>query len=264
MKWNGKVALITGSSSGIGCETARALHAKGATVVLAARRKERIDALAEEFNQTGDLALSVQTDVSIEADVDRLFDITLQKFGRIDWLINNAGSGLYASIEDTTPEQMERLWRTNFMGTFYAIRKAIPVMKRQKEGHILTISSMAGARGTPMNGAYCATKFAQIGLMDSLRRELRQIHCTLILPGATRTEFIEVMENPERADVRNHGPVQSPTEVAAAIVHAIEHPSARVITQKLGRTLLVFNALSPSLTDWLTEKTLRQKRKDLK
>ena len=258
MKWNGKVAVITGSSSGIGRETAKALQARGATVVLAARRKERIDGLAEEINKIGGSALSVQTDVSSESDVDRLFEIVLQKFGRIDWLINNAGSGLYASIEDTTPEQVERLWRTNFMGTFYAIRKAIPIMKHQGEGHILTISSMAGTRGTPMNGAYCATKFAQIGLMDSLRRELKGIHCTLILPGATQTEFIEVMENPDRTNVRHHGPVQSATQVAAAIVHAVEHPSARVITQKWGRTLLVFNAFSPSLTDWLVNKVFKK------
>jgi short-subunit dehydrogenase len=258
-KWNGKVAVITGASSGIGRDTAKALHARGATVVLAARRKDRIDALAEELNQIGGPALAVRTDVSCEPDVDRLFEIVRKEYGRIDWLINNAGSGLHASVEETTPEQMERLWRTNFMGTFYAIRRAIPLMKQQGEGHILTISSMAGLRGTPMNGAYCATKFAQIGLMDSLRRELHQIHCTLIVPGATKTEFIEAMENPRGTDVQNYGPVQSAMDVANAIVYAIEHPSPRVITQKWGRTLLVFNAVSPSLTDWLVKKMVRKK-----
>ena len=229
--------------------------------MLAARRRDRIDALAEELNKMGGVALAVQTDVSKEPDIDRLFEVVLQKFGRIDWLINNAGSGLYSAIEDTTPEQMERLWRTNFMGTFYAIRKVIPIMRRQGEGHILTVSSMAGMRGTPMNAAYRATKFAQAGLMDSLRREMKEIHCTLVLPGATQTEFIKVIENPSRAEVRNHGPIQHPSDVAAAIVDAIEHPSARVITQKWGRTLLLLNALSPSLTDWLTKKAFAQKRK---
>jgi short-subunit dehydrogenase len=264
MNWNGRVAVITGSSSGIGLETARALHGKGVKVVLAARRKDRIDALARQLDKSGTSALPVQTDVSSEPDVDRLFEHSLEKFGRIDWLINNAGSGLYASIEDTTPEQMDRLWRTNFMGSFYAIRKAIPIMKRQGEGHILTVSSMAGVRGTPKNGAYCATKFAQVGLMDSLRRELDEIHCTLILPGNTQTEFRDVMENPHQTQAPTHGAVQSAQDVAAAIIDAIEHPSARVITQEWGRMLLVLNALSPSFTDWLVTRTVTPRRKDQK
>ncbi len=163
MKWNERVAVITGASSGIGRETARLLNSRGATVVLAARRKERIDALAAELIKAGGNVLSVQTDVSREEDVARLFSATIRQYGRLDWLINNAGSGLHATVEETTPEQMERIWRTNYMGTFYSIRNAIPIMKRQGEGHILTVSSMAGVRGTPMNGAYCATKFAQIG-----------------------------------------------------------------------------------------------------
>jgi short-subunit dehydrogenase len=258
-KWNGKVAVVTGASSGIGLETAKGIHARGATVVLAARRKDRIDALAHELSNIGTPALAVPTDVSNEMEINRLFEIVEKEYGRVDWLINNAGSGLHASIEDTTPEQMDRIWRTNFMGTFYAIRKAIPLMKRHKEGHIITISSMAGLRGTPMNGAYCATKFAQIGLMDSLRRELPQIHCTVIIPGATKTEFIEVMENPSRTEVRNYGAVQSAADVADAILHAMEHPSPRVLTQKWGRTLLLINAVSPSLTDWLIRKIVRKK-----
>jgi NAD(P)-dependent dehydrogenase (short-subunit alcohol dehydrogenase family) len=254
MNWSNRVAVVTGASSGIGSETAKALLRKGATVVLAARRKERLDALMKSFTETGATALAVQTDVSIETQVEALFETVLREYGRVDWLINNAGSGLHAPIEDTTPEQMERLWRTNFMGTFYCIRNAIPIMKRQKEGHILTVSSMAGMRGTPLNGAYCATKFAQVGLMDSLRRELTGIHCTIILPGATETEFVEAMENPAGAQIRSRGSIQQPAEVAGAILHAIEHPTARVITQKFGRTLLLLNALSPGLTDRLTEK----------
>ena len=251
MNWNEKVALITGASSGIGLETARALNEMSVRVVLAARRKDRIDALAAGFSN----ALSVQCDVSKESDVDRLFSATMEKFGRIDFLINNAGSGLYESIENTTAEQMEKIWRNNFMSTFYCIRRAIPVMKTQQSGHILTVSSMAGMRGTAMTGAYSATKFAQIGLMDSLRRELPEIHSTVVLPGATQTEFIEAMENPAKHKVRHRGVIQSPAEVARAIVHALNNPSARVITQKLGRTLIVFNAFSPGFTDWLVEKT---------
>jgi short-subunit dehydrogenase len=264
MKRSEQVAMITGASAGIGRETARSLAAIGIRVVLAARRKERLDHLAAELQNKGGKALPVVADVSREPDVDNLFREALDHYGRIDYLINNAGSGLYSSVEDTTPEQMERIWRNNFMSTFYCIRNVIPVMKRQKSGHILTVSSMAGMRGTPMNGAYCATKFAQIGLMDSLRRELKGIHCTIVLPGPTKTEFIERTENPSRSDVRHKGWIQDPADVANAIVHAIEKPSARVVTQKFGRTLLLFNAFSPGLTDWLVESSLTQRRKGAK
>lgn len=259
MNWKERTALITGASSGIGRETALALARRGTSVVLAARRKDRIDALAEEIRESGGKALAIQTDVSRVEEVDRLFEIALQQYQRLDWLINNAGAGLFASIEETTPEQMERIWRTNFMGTFYCIRNAIPVMKKQGQGHILTISSMAGMRGTPMNGAYCATKFAQAGLMDTLRRELKEIVCTLVLPGSTETEFIQAMENPGNRKVQHSGFVQDAATVAKAIVQAIERPSARVITQKFGRTLLVFNAISPEWTDWLVRKTIKKK-----
>lgn len=258
MQWKERVALITGASSGIGRETALALALRGTTVVLAARRKERIDALAEEIGKSDGNALAIQTDVSQAEEVDRLFETALRQYGRLDWLINNAGAGLYASIEETTPEQMDRIWRTNFMGTFYCVRNAIPVMKKQGAGHILTVSSMAGMRGIPMNGAYCASKFAQTGLMDTLRRELPEIVCTLVLPGSTQTEFIQAMENPGNKKVQHSGFVQDAATVAKAIVHAIEHPSSRVITQKFGRTLLVFNAISPEWTDWLVRKTIKK------
>ncbi|MCI0416319.1 SDR family oxidoreductase [bacterium] len=259
MKWKERVALITGASSGIGREAALALSRRGATVVLAARRKARLDALAAQIRETGGSALAIETDVSRREDVERLFESVLQQYKRLDWLINNAGSGLYVPIEETTPEQMERIWRTNFMGTFYCIRHAIPIMKKQGEGHILTVSSMAGVRGTPMMAAYCASKFAQVGLMDSLRREIPEIASTLILPGATRTEFIEATENPGDEKIQHSGSVQDPASVAEAIVRAIEHPASRVITQKLGRSLMVLNAISPSWTDWLVRKTIKKK-----
>ena len=264
MKWTGKVAIITGASSGIGWHTALALSTRGVHTVNAARRMDPLVKLSAEIENKGTAkTLAVQTDVSRTEDVERLFAAAMKEFGRIDFLVNNAGSGLFARVEETTPEQMERLWRTNFMGTFYAIRIAVPILKKQGEGHILTVSSMAGVRGTPGNGAYCATKFAQIGLMDSLRRELAEsdgsgkIHCTVVLPGATKTQFIEAMEKTSGTTVQNKGFVQEPAEVAEAIVHALERPSSRVITQKFGRTLLLFNALSPDFTDWLVGKTVR-------
>jgi len=259
MDWKGKVAVITGASSGIGRETAIAIAARGATVVLSARREERLRELAEQIAARGGSALPVLTDVSKEEDVERLINVTLEKFGRIDWLINNAGSGLYATVEETTPEQMERIWRINFLGSFYCIRKVIPIMKKQGSGHILTVSSMAGVRGTPMKSAYCASKFAQIGLMDSLRREVQDsIYCTTILPGATESEFISSMENPKARHIDYSGPVRKPAAVASAIVEAMDHPSARKITQQFGTVLATLNAFSPGLTDWIVRKLKKE------
>jgi len=255
VNWKEKVAIVTGASSGIGRETALALAKKGAGVAIAARRSERLAEISKEIENFGGRGLAIATDVAKEEDVERLIQGTLNHFGRIDWLINNAGTGLYATVEETTPEQMERIWRTNFLGTFYCIRKVIPIMRKQGAGHILTVSSMAGVRGTPMKSAYCSSKSAQIALMDSLRRELEGvIHCTTVLPGATESEFISAMENPKDRHISYSGPVHKASVVAAAILKVIEHPSARIITQQHGTALAVLNALSPDVTDKIVSK----------
>jgi len=255
MNWKSKVAVITGASAGIGRATALAVGKLGVSVVLAARRKSQLEEVAKQIGT----ALPVVADISNEQDVERLIDETIKQFSRIDILINNAGSGLYAKVEETTPEQMERMWRVNFLGSFYCIRRVIPIMKKQGSGHIITVSSMAGVRGIPYKSAYCASKFAQIGLMDSLRRELQGvIHCTTILPGATESEFISSMENPKGRNIDYSGPPRKPTAVADAIVDAIEHPTARKITQKHGTTLAALNAISPDLTDWLVQKLKKE------
>ena len=152
-------------------------------------------------------------------------------------LINNAAIGVYATVDETTPEQMEKLWRVNYMGTFHAIKNVLPLMRKQNSGQIITIASMSGSRGAHFKSAYCATKFAQIGLMESLRMELMgtKIHCSLIFPGGTNTEFFQVIDNPGNRDVKLYGAVQSAEEVANEILKAIEKPRTEVITQPLGR-----------------------------
>jgi uncharacterized protein len=260
MNFSNKVVLITGASSGIGRETARMLAARGSLVVVVARRTARLEELAAQITNLGGRALAITADVSSQYDVDRLFQRLLDQCGRLDVLVNNAGTGLYATIQETTTDQMENIWRTNFMSTFYCIRRAIPLLQCSSNPHVITVSSLAGVRGTPMMGAYCATKFAQIGLMDSLRRELKEIHSTIVLPGATQTEFVQAMENPAQRKIKPRGKIVDASQVAEAIVEAIEHPRSRVITQKFGRSLILLNAFSPDLTDWLIG--LTQRRKD--
>lgn len=256
---------MTGASSGIGKETALLLGKKGCSVVLAARREQPLQELARRIEADGGQSLVVKTDVSDERQVQRLIDAAQQRFGRIDVLINNAGFGLAATVAETTPEEMERIWRTNFMGTFYGIRSVLPVMKAQGGGQILTIASVVGKRATPLNGAYCATKFAQVGLMESLRMELRNspIRCTVICPGATETEFISAMENPGQRSVSNTGPIQSAATVAKAIVRSIGRPSGEVLTQPLARILVLMNAVSPKLVDWAVARMKKESLKNL-
>lgn len=264
MNLESKVVVITGASAGIGRETAIALGKEKASVVIAARRAERLQGVAKQIEHGGGTALAVTTDVSDEAQVQNLVAEALKRFGRIDVWINNAGAGMYASLEETSSDAMEKIWKTNFMSTFYGIRHVVPVMKRQKGGHILTVSSVVGKRATPLNSAYCSTKFAQVGLMESARMELQKfgIHCTLIYPATTESEFIETQANPAKRVVRRHGPIQTSAEVARDIVRAIKRPRAEVMTQKYGRVIAIVNSISPGLLDWVVSRMVKRKEVD--
>jgi short-subunit dehydrogenase len=253
MNFEGRVIVITGASSGIGRETALAAGRLQASIVLAARRKELLGEVGREIEKSGGKALIIATDVSQQSDVENLIQSAIKQFGRIDVLINNAGTGLFATVEETSSEQMERLWRINFMGTFYGIRAALPPMKKQGSGHIITVSSMAGKRATPFGGAYSATKFAQSGLMESLRMELRNspIRTTVIYPGPTKTDFVTVIENPGAYEIRHPLKAKSADEVAQAILQAIHRPKPDVILQNYGRALSILNSASPRFVDWV-------------
>jgi len=255
-----KVVIVTGASAGIGTETAVQLARLGANVVVVARRLERLQALVGQIEQQGGTALAAQADIAQEAQVRAFVEKTLQRFGRIDVLVNNAGAGLYATVEETTAEQMERIWRINFLGTFYCISNVLPVLRRQGSGQIITISSMSGRRGAAFKSAYCAAKFAQIGLMESLRMETAGsgILTTLIFPGATETEFFDVIENPKNRKIRFYGSLQSSSQVAGAVVQAIRKPKVEIITQPLGRLQTILHASSPGLADWLVRKTVKR------
>lgn len=263
MSLQGKVVIVTGASAGIGRATALVLGREKARVVLAARRRERLEEIAGQVRSLGGEALAVTADVSDESQVTRIVEATLEHFGHIDVLINNAGSGLLATVQETTPEQMDRLWRTNFMSAFYAIRSVLPVFRRQNHGHIITVASMTGRRGASLKSAYSVTKFAQIGLMESLRMELigTGIRCTIVYPGATETEFLSAMENPGGRETRFYGAVSRPEDTAEAILKAVRNPRIEVITQKFGRLQMILNAVSPGLVDWLVRKTVKKNLK---
>ena len=185
MSLSGRVAAITGASSGIGLACARHLAREGVAVVLGARRISLLEATAAQIRAAGGSAAIAQIDVVRESDVHALAGMAVREFGRLDVMICNAGFGYYGAIDDTPADVMRRMMDVNFMGTFYGATAALPLFRRQNSGHLIFVSSIVGRRGVPQMGAYTATKAAQAGLAESLRAEFvgTPIHVELRLPG---------------------------------------------------------------------------------
>jgi len=197
----GKVVVITGASSGLGEATARLLSAEGASVVLGARRVDRIQSLADELNAKGGKALAVATDVTDHEQVKKLVDAAVQKFGRIDVMINNAGIMPHSPLERLKIDDWNRTIDVNIKGVLYGIAAALPYMKQQKSGHIINVSSVAGHKVTPNGAVYCATKHAVRALSEGLRVEVKpyNIRTTIISPGAVATELPNSITEPDVA-----------------------------------------------------------------
>ncbi len=189
----GKVILITGASSGMGEAAARHLGAQGANVVLAARRSDRIDALAEAITKAGGKALAVATDVTSPVDVRKLAAAAMDAFARIDVLINNAGIMPLSPIERLKIDEWDRMIDVNLKGVLYGIAAVLPYMQAQQSGHIINTASVAAYKVFPGSAVYSATKFAVRGLTEGLRQEVKphNIRTTLISPGAVKTELLE-------------------------------------------------------------------------
>ncbi len=218
---NGTVVAITGASAGIGAATARALHGEGASVVVGARRRERLDALADEL---GGGVTVVEMDVREPQDSRRLVEAALEEHGRLDALVANAGIGAYGGIMDLTDEQLAVMMDTNIAGTVWPIRAAVPTFLEAGGGDIVIVASVAGLRGAGDEAVYAATKFAQVGLAGGLDRELREqgIRVTTIAPGGTATEF--AMGSGRTPDMPGLDDMLRAEDVAAAIVTVLRQP----------------------------------------
>lgn len=230
----GKIAIITGASSGIGSETARAFAHRGAIVVPASRRS------------------SPPCDVTKDEDVQRLVASTVERYGRIDILVNNAGIGMRAPVADAPLADVRYLMEVNFFGALRCIQAVLPVMKRQRSGQIVNVGSILSLLAIPRQGAYCASKFALRALTDSLRLEVARdgIDVILIMPGYTDTPFFENM-------YRYGGPPrvspfagQHPAKVAAAIVRACERRKREVVLTGFGKLGAWMKRFCPRLLDW--------------
>jgi short-subunit dehydrogenase len=245
-----KVVVVTGASSGIGAATAVACARAGMRVTLAARRADRLARVADHVQAAGGEARVVPTDVAEPAAVRALVDGTVQAWGRVDVLVNNAGIGVLARVEETTPAEYERLMRVNYLAAVDGVLAALPHMRRQRQGHIVNVASVLGKRASPFRAAYVASKFALVGFSEALRMELRGtgIHVTCVCPVGTATEFHEVELNRLGVSGRG-GPIQSADRVARAIVRALRRPRAEVHPYPPARLLFLANAVAPALVD---------------
>ena len=194
-----KVVVITGASSGLGEATARLLSSEGATVVLAARRADRIEALAEELNKQGGKALAVATDVIDRQQVKELVDKAVETYGRVDVVLNNAGLMPLAPLENLKIDEWDQMIDVNLKGVLYGIAAALPHMKKQKSGHIINVSSVYGHKLGPAATVYCATKHAVRALSEGLRQEVKpyNIRTTVISPGAVASELLDHISEKE-------------------------------------------------------------------
>jgi NADP-dependent 3-hydroxy acid dehydrogenase YdfG len=225
-----KVVVITGASSGIGESTARLLAGSGAKVVLGARRKDRIDALVKNITAKGGSALGFQADVTKRSEVEALVQGAIDEYGRIDVIVNNAGIMPIAPMAALNVEEWDRMIDVNIKGLLFGVAAVLPIMQKQKQGHIINMSSVGGFKvWAPGGTVYSATKFAVRAITEGLRMEHKadNIRCTIISPGAVATELPEGSSGEDtRKNLREFYKIAVPADsVARAIAYAIEQPA---------------------------------------
>ncbi len=241
-----KVFVITGASSGIGQAVALALAERGCRVALGSRRVENLEETANAVRARGGEALVISTDVTQRPQVERLFQETMDCWGRIDGLISNAGRYVRSPILELTIRDLEDSMAVNFYGHVHCIQAVLPVMIQQGSGHILLIASMDAKKGIPPDAPYVAAKFALSGFGDVLRQEVRDqgIAVTTVYPGRVDTPMIADLHVPT---ISKKMPVES---AARAIVRAVDTRPAELILPAQAFYLNLLNVFSPRLADW--------------
>jgi len=265
---NSKVVIITGASSGIGAAVARRLARDGMRLTLAARRLDRLEQVAAEVEALGGEALVVQTDVRNRDELQRMVQATLDRWGHIDVLLNNAGLGHDRLLIRFKPEKIRDEIHINLIAVIECAQVVLPVMLRQKSGHIINVASIAGLIATPGGTVYSASKFGVNGFSDALRRELRGsgIHVSAFCPGFTPTEIspeLKAISEGQPGAPRRPG-LMPVTYVADQIAHLIRHPRWRVIIPPSWKFLVMVAFLFPGIADALLPLFLKKEKTDKK
>ena len=259
--WQDKVVLVTGGSSGLGHAIAEAFAQAGAKVAIAALEPEAVRDAAENLQKAGYDALGVHADITRQDDVDRLFDQTLSRFGRLDVLVNNAGRSMRGNIADTTPEQFRELLELNLIALVRCTRAALPHLLAQK-GHVVNIGSLAAKSASRWVGAYPATKHAVAAYSQQLRLELgpKGLHVLLVCPGPIVRKGLRLfpLEGLEDIPARARGPGAGlkvppipPEKIARDILRACQRRRPELIVPWYARILFALLHLWPTFADWL-------------
>ncbi|MFI7086550.1 SDR family oxidoreductase [Streptomyces anulatus] len=241
-----KVVVITGASSGIGAVSAKTLAARGAKIVAAARGQEDLDQLVTDIEKAGGTAAARLTDVTDAADMQALADFAVERFGRIDVLVNNAGLMLFSYWKDLALDDWNRMLDVNIRGYLNGVHAVLPVMLRQKSGHILNMDSVAGHQVGDGAGVYSATKFFVQAMTESMRRELgvhQGLKASTISPGVIDTGWADKVTDPagRKAAQELNAIAISPESIADAVVYALDQPADVTVNDLI---------ISPTRQNW--------------
>jgi short-subunit dehydrogenase len=263
-----QVMVITGATSGIGLTTARMAADRGAKLVLAARSADALDQLASELRKQGSQVATVAADVGNKADVERIGQVAMERFGRIDTWVNNAGVSIFGRSEDIAPEDHERLFQTNFWGVVHGSLEAVRRMKTRGGGALINLGSEVSDRAVPLQAMYSASKHAVKAFSDALRIELEHdkapIAVTLIKPAAIDTPFTTHARDYLDKEPALPPPVHAPDRVAEAILHAAQHQTRDVYVGAAARILAVGGWTMPRVLDrYMRTAMFRQQKSDV-
>jgi NAD(P)-dependent dehydrogenase (short-subunit alcohol dehydrogenase family) len=250
-----QVVVLMGASSGIGRETALKFARKGANVVVSARGEEGLDSLVEEIRREDGEAIAVPADTSEFDQVKAVADRAVQEYGRLDAWVHLAAVGLFATFEETTPEEFGRIIDVNLMGQVYGAMAALPHIKREGGGALIHVSSMGAKRSIPLQSAYCASKHGIDGFLESLRVELQHeklpISVTQVMPATINTPLFDKARTKLGVKPVAPPPIYQPRIVSEAILHAAENPARDLVVGGAAKAVILSQQLSPRLLDAL-------------
>jgi NAD(P)-dependent dehydrogenase (short-subunit alcohol dehydrogenase family) len=248
-----QVVVLMGASSGIGRESALRFARKGARTVVSARGEAGLDSLLEEIRGEGGEAIAVPADTSEFEQVEAVAERAVEEYGRLDTWVHLAAVGLFATFEETTPEEFARVIDVNLMGQVYGAMAALPHIKREGRGALIHISSVEAKRSFPFHSAYGASKHGIDGFLEALRVELKHdgwpIGVTQVMPGTINTPFFDKGRSKLGVKAVGVPPIYEPETVANIILYAAEHPARDLVSGGAAQALILGQRLSPRLLD---------------